>query len=95
MSDEIVSLSQFKATATAMIKKIRKTGDHVILTQNGTATAVIQDMETFENNKKALIMLKLMVQGESDIRQGHLLDQKTVFRDIRNKLQGCNEKISG
>ena len=82
MSEEIISLSQFKATATTMLKKIKGTGNHVILTQNGAAAAVVQDMETFENNQRALIMLKLMVQGEADISQGHLLEQKAVFRDM-------------
>jgi prevent-host-death family protein len=95
MSEEIVSLSQFKATATTMLKKIKRTGSHVILTQNGAAAAVVQDMETFENNQKAIFMLKLMVQGEADISQGHLLEQKAVFRDIRKKLHGRNKKISG
>jgi prevent-host-death family protein len=95
MSEQIISLSQFKATATTMLKKIKGTGNHVVLTQNGTATAVVQDVETFENNKKALYMLKLMVQGEGDIREGRVTDQKTVFRDIRKKLHGRNEKISG
>lgn len=95
MSEEIISLSQFKATATTMLKKIKGTGNHVILTQNGAAAAVVQDMETFENNQKALFMLKLMVQGEADISQDHLLDQKAVFMDIRKKLHGRNKKISG
>lgn len=95
MTQQIISLSQFKSTAAEMLRKLEKTHDHIILTQNGAATAVVQDIHSFENDKKALLMLKLMVQGEGDIAGGRLLEQDTVFKSLRKKLQESNEKISG
>jgi len=94
MTDQIISLSEFKTKASETLRKLKKTNDHVILTQNGAATAVVQDIKDYERNKNALLMLKLLVQGEADIRHDKLTGQQTVFRNIRGKLQGSNEKIS-
>jgi len=87
MSDKIISLTRFKSQAAKMLEDMHKTGTPVVLTQNGAATAVVQDVESYDRAQRALLMMKLMVQGEADVREGALSDQDSVFAALEKKLE--------
>ena len=86
MTSKVISLSEFKATASQMLEQIKREQRPLVLTQNGAATAVVQDYESFRRTKDALVMLKLMVQGEADIKEGRVSSQRNVFRSLRKNL---------
>jgi len=85
MSEQIISLTEFKASASRLLGKTHES-KHFILTQNGTATAVVQDYEQYKKQQQSLLMLKLMVQGENDIQQNKSIPQEEVFSDLRADL---------
>lgn len=84
---KVTSLSHFKADASQLIASMRKSGETVVLTQNGEATAIVQDIETYQKTQQALVMLKLLAQGEADIRNGETADQAMVFKRLEKKLR--------
>jgi len=86
MPRNILSLSDFKAGARDLLDGLQQSGSTLVLTQNGRARAVVEDYERHEARAQALIMLKLMVQGEADIAEGRLVDQDEVFSSVRGDL---------
>jgi len=88
MSESILSLSEFKADASRLLDKIRAEPTTLVLTQNGRARAVVEDYEQHQARQRALVMLKLMVQGEHDIEGGQVVPQEQVFADLRHRLAG-------
>ncbi len=86
MTDPIISLSEFAATATQRLADLRDSRQPIILTQNGTETAVIQDVASFRQMRQTLLMLKILAQGEADVRRGDLRDQAAVFAEVRHSL---------
>jgi PHD/YefM family antitoxin component YafN of YafNO toxin-antitoxin module len=86
MSESILSLSEFKADASRLLDKIRAEPTTLVLTQNGRARAVVEDYEQHQARQRALLMLKLMVQGERDVEDGRVVPQKEVFADLRRRL---------
>ena len=86
MPTEIVSLSEFKARAAQMLAEMKATEKQIVLTQRGAASAVVQDFDSHERQRNALLMLKLMVQGEADIQAGRTASQSGVFAEIRARL---------
>ena len=86
MPTEIVSLSEFKARAAQMLAEMKAAEKQIILTQRGAASAVVQDFDAHERQRNALLMLKLMVQGEADIQAGRTVPQSRVFAEIRARL---------
>ena len=94
MSQAVISLSDFKAEASRLLREMEDQAGTLILTQNGRARAVVQDYDTYRREKEGILMLKLMVQGESDIQRGRLTDQGSVFAQVRGRLSessGRNE----
>jgi len=86
MSQSILSLSEFKADASRLLDKVRDEPGTLVLTQNGRARAVVEDYERYQAREQALLMLKLMAQGERDAADGRILPQKQVFDDLRQRL---------
>ena len=86
MSDPIISLSDFKSDASQWLKRLQDESDAVVLTQNGRASAVVQSYETFQRQQQALLMLKLLAQGEADIAAGRLIPQEEVFAKLRERF---------
>lgn len=86
MSTAIVSLSEFKAKAAQMLAEMKTAEHEIVLTQRGAASAVVQDFEAHQRHRNALLMLKLLVQGEADVAAGRTTSQDRVFKDIRSRL---------
>ena len=58
----------------------------MIITQNREPKAVLQDPQSYENMRNALGILKLLSQGEEDIKKGKTTSQEGVFEKLGNIL---------
>ena len=87
ISSDIRPVTYLKSKAADLLKHINETHRPVIITQNGEPRAVLQDPESYENMRNAIGMLKLISQGESEIRDGKSKSQEEVFNDIENVLK--------
>ncbi len=67
---QIAPITDLKRDAASLIEKAQAQQSPIIITQNGRATAVLQDVESFEADRQAFSLLKLVVQGEDDIARG-------------------------
>ena len=85
MKEQIISLTDFKTSASRLLQETRG-GANIILTQNGTASAVVQDYATYRAQQDAFLLLKLMVQGEADVQKNRLAPQDKVFGSLRASL---------
>ena len=93
MQEQIISLTDFKTSASRLLQETRG-GANIILTQNGTASAVVQDYATYRAQQEAFLLLKLLVQGEADAQNNRLTPQGKVFDSLRSSLLK-QQKTSG
>ena len=70
-----------------ILKQINETHRPIVITQNGEPRGVLQDPETYDNMKKAIGILKLITQGEVNIKEGKTKSQDRVFKSIENMLE--------
>lgn len=87
ISQDIKPVTYLKSRAADLLKQINKTHRPVIITQNGEPRAILQDPESYENMRNAIGILKLISQGEEEIREGKLKSQQEVFENIENMLK--------
>jgi len=87
ITSDIKSVTYLKSKAADLLNQINETHRPVIITQNGEPRAVLQDPKSYENMRNAIGILKLVSQGESDIKNGKVRSQEDVFRDIENSLK--------
>ncbi|CAM5542946.1 type II toxin-antitoxin system prevent-host-death family antitoxin [Rhodanobacter lindaniclasticus] len=92
MSEHILSLSDFKADASQLLKRMREQDTApLILTQNGRASAVVQGCDDYQRMQKPLATMKLIALGEADVASGNLVPQDEVFARVRKQLMACLE----
>ena len=87
ISRDIKPVTYLKSRASDLLKQINETHRPVVITQNGEPRAVLQDPESYENMRNAIGILKLISQGEKDIKEGKSKSQDEVFADIENILK--------
>jgi len=90
ISKDIRPVTYLKSRAADLLRQINDTHRPVIITQNGEPRAVLQDPQSYENMRNAIGILKLISQGEEEIRDGKSKPQEEVFKNIENVL---NEKV--
>lgn len=90
ISEDIKPITYLKSKAADLLKQINETHRPVVITQNGEPRAVLQDPKSYENMRNAIGILKLISQGEEDVRNGKSKLQENVFTEIEETLE---EKI--
>ena len=87
ISTDIKPVTFLKSRAADLLKQINETHRPVIITQNGEPKAVLQDPESYQSMRNAIGILKLISQGEEDIKNKRTKTQDKVFEDIENMLK--------
>ncbi len=87
ITNDIKPITYLKNRAADVLQQINDTHRPVIITQNGEPRAVLQDPESYENMRNAIGILKLMSQGEDDVKQGNVKSQEDVFSDIEKRVR--------
>ena len=87
ITSDIKPVTYLKSRAADLLNQINETHRPVIITQNGEPRAVLQDPKSYEDMRNAIGILKLISQGEMDIRNGKARLQEDVFKDIEAELR--------
>jgi prevent-host-death family protein len=93
ITSDIKPITYLKNRAAEVLQQINETHRPVIITQNGEPRAVLQDPESYENMRNAIGILKLISQGEEDIKQGKVKSQENVFSDIEKRVRQNAENV--
>ncbi len=95
-STQIKPISYLKANAAEVLDTLAQNRQPLIITQNGEAKAVIQDLATYENTQETLALLKILALGNKEIKEGKTSTQAAVAKRInaRLKLRSGTAKIN-
>jgi prevent-host-death family protein len=86
-SEAIKPISYLKAHAAEIIHRFEKNPTPIIITQNGEAKAVLQDIRSYEELQKSLILLKLILIGRADMESRRTRPMTKAFSDIRKRIK--------
>ena len=84
-SSRVKPISYVKANAAELIRELAEKGEPLVITQNGEATAVMQDVATYEQTQETLALLKILALGNRQIEQGKVLPAAAAIRRAREK----------
>ena len=86
LSQDIKPISYLKSKTADVIHSVNEKRRVMIITQNGEAKAVVQDIQSYENLQNSLNMLKMIIQSEDDIKQENIIEQEKIFSKLESKL---------
>jgi prevent-host-death family protein len=78
-------ISYVKANAADLIRELKENGEPLVITQNGEATAVMQDVASYEATQETLALLKILALGRRQVEEGRTVPADEVFRRLRKR----------
>lgn len=88
-SSNIKPISYLKANAAEVLKQLAEEQEPLIITQNGEAKAVLQDVHSYEQTQETLALLKVLALGTQEVEAGQLSPLNEVEARLlaRNKTR--------
>lgn len=85
LANQIKPISYFKANAAEIVRDLAVRREPMIITQNGEATAVIQDIVSYEQTQETMALLKILALGNRQIESGRTRSAVSVIKRLRAK----------
>lgn len=82
-SSQVKPISYLKANAAEVLKQLGEQREPLVITQNGEAKAVLQDVHSYEQTQETLALLKILALGNQEIEAGKL----SPFDDVASRLR--------
>lgn len=81
-STHIKPISYLKSHAAEIVTNLTETREPLLITQNGEAKLVVQDVRSYEEQAQTLALLKILALGNHEIEQGQYRTANEVFADL-------------
>src|SRR5690606_6083319 len=69
-SSQVKPISYLKANAAEILTNLAEQREPMVITQNGEAKAVLQDVASYEETQETLALLKILALGNQDVAAG-------------------------
>jgi prevent-host-death family protein len=69
-SSQVKPISYLKANAAEVLTKLAEQRQPLVITQNGEAKAVIQDVASYEETQETMALLKILALGNQEVGAG-------------------------
>ena len=87
LSKQVQSVSYLKANAAQIMRTMANDHKPMVITQNGKATAVLQDLASFEQSQEMTALLKILALGNLQIEAGRVTPVRQAFAQVRQSRQ--------
>ncbi len=84
-SSQVKPISYLKANAAEVLAHITEQREPLVITQNGEAKAVLQDVASFEETQETLALLKILALGNQDVTAGKVKPVTDIVARLRAK----------
>ena len=84
-SSQIKPISYLKAHAAEVVRNMGEKREPLVITQNGEAKVVIQDIESYEQTQETMALLKILALGTRQIEEGKIEPAASVISRLRER----------
>ncbi len=83
LSSQIKPISYLKAHAAEIVRNMGEQREALVITQNGEAKVVMQDIESYEQTQETMALLKILALGNRQIEEGKVEPAAEVIKRLR------------
>jgi prevent-host-death family protein len=84
-STQVKPISYLKANAAEVLLNLAEVREPMVITQNGEAKAVLQDLASYEETQETLALLKVLALGNQEVAAGKVKPAAAVIARLRAK----------
>jgi prevent-host-death family protein len=89
LSAQIKPISYLKAHAAEIVRNIGEQREPLVITQNGEAKVVLQDIESYEQSQETMALLKILALGNRQVEAGKLEPAANLIQRLRERRSDC------
>ncbi len=82
----IVPITDLRQDAAGVLRRARRSGEPIVITQRGRAAAVMLSAEAYERAEHDRQLLRLLARGDKEIAAGKGYDLKAVLAEADRLL---------
>ena len=91
-SEAIKPISYLKTHASEVIRNVSNNHETMIITHNGEAKVIVQDIHIYEQTQDSLTLLKILAQSSNSIKKGYYKPAGEAFDNIQKKITKRNKQ---
>ena len=85
LADRVRSISHLEAHGADIVRELIEGGEPLVVTVDGEAKAVLQDITSYEQQQETLALLKLLALSQREVEAGRVRPAAEVFGDLRRR----------
>jgi prevent-host-death family protein len=87
LSSQIKPISYLKAHSAEIVRNLGGQGQMLVITVNGEAKAVMQDVKSYEETQETMALLKILALGNRQIEEGKVKPAAEVIERLRKRWE--------
>lgn len=92
LSEAIKPISYLKTHASEIVRDVSDNRKTLIITLNGEAKAVLQDVKLYEKTQESLALLKILSISSHELKKGKYKSISKTFKDTRKRIDTFRKK---
>ena len=85
-STRIKPISYLKANAAEIVRQLTDEREPLVITQNGEAKLVVQDVASYEATQETMALLKVLALGNRQVEEGKVVPAGEAIRRARKRV---------
>lgn len=85
LAGQVKPISYLKAHAPEIVRELAAGGEPLVVTVDGEARAVVQDIVSYERQQETLALLKLLALSQQDVEAGRVRPAADVFAGLERR----------
>ena len=87
LNESVKPISYLKAHASELIRDVSENRKTLIITHNGEAKAIVQDLASYEQMRDSLALLKILALSCKNKTEGRYKSVRKAFQDLRSQIK--------
>ncbi len=91
LADSIKPISYLKVHASEIIRDVTDNRKTLVITQNGVAKVIVQDIRVYEQTQESLALLKILAKSSGNLKKGRIKPLHDSFNDLEKRISVFRE----
>jgi prevent-host-death family protein len=87
LSESVKPISYLKAHASEVIRDVSENYKTILITHNGEAKAILQDVKVYEKQQDAIALLKILALSSKSAKEGKIKSFNKTFGDLKKEIK--------
>lgn len=85
-SESVKPISYLKTHASEVVRDVSANRKTLIITHNGEAKVVLQDVKVYEKTQESIALLKILALSGKEIKKGNYKTLEKSFGNVRKRI---------